>query len=139
MSGLSSHPTPPARPTQPTAPAVGASAPAAQSAAPAGDRPAGGPAAYPPSGRRRGISRQSKIVLVGAAVALLAIVVITVATTASKAAPPRTPPAAKAFTLSLLGHPGQHSTRYGTGQRCSRARRAGSRTRSPQRSRGRKP
>jgi cytochrome c biogenesis protein CcmG/thiol:disulfide interchange protein DsbE len=46
--------------------------------------------------------------LAGAAVALLAIVVITVATAGSKATPPRTPPAAKAFTLNLLGHSGQH-------------------------------
>jgi thiol-disulfide isomerase/thioredoxin len=96
MSGHSSHPT---------HPAPAADAPAAGRA---DERPAGGSAAHRPDGRRRGISRQSKIVLAGAAAALLAIVVISVATTGSKAAPPRTPQAAKAFTLSLLGHPGQH-------------------------------
>jgi len=96
MSGQSS---------QPPHPAPAADAPDAR----ADDQPAGGPAARPAAARRRGISRQSKIVLVGAAVALLAIVVITVATAGSKATPPRTPPAAaKAFTVSLLGHPGQH-------------------------------
>jgi thiol-disulfide isomerase/thioredoxin len=68
------------------------------------DRPAAGQAV----GRRRGISRQGKIVLAAAAAALLAIVAITVATMGSKAAPARTPPLAKAFTLSLLGRPGQH-------------------------------
>jgi cytochrome c biogenesis protein CcmG, thiol:disulfide interchange protein DsbE len=73
----------------------------------ADDRPAG-PVPHTLSGRLRGISRQSKIVLAGAAAALLAVVVITVLTAGSKAAPPRTPPAAKPFTLSLLGHPGQH-------------------------------
>jgi thiol-disulfide isomerase/thioredoxin len=97
MSGQSSHPTPPTAADARSAPAAG----------PAVD-PAGGSAAVPPASRRRGISRQSKIVLAGAAAALLAIVVITVATAGSKAPPPRTPPAAKAFTLSLLGHPGQH-------------------------------
>jgi cytochrome c biogenesis protein CcmG, thiol:disulfide interchange protein DsbE len=95
MSGQSS---------QPTHPAPATDAPATR----ADDQPAGGPAARPPAARRRGISRQSKIVLIGAAVALLAIVVITVATAGSKATPPRTPPAAKVFTVSLLGHPGQH-------------------------------
>jgi cytochrome c biogenesis protein CcmG, thiol:disulfide interchange protein DsbE len=75
--------------------------------APATHTTPGGPAASQPA-RRRGISRQSKIVLAGAAAALLAIVVISVATAGSKAGPPRTPAAAKAFTLSLLGHPGQH-------------------------------
>jgi thiol-disulfide isomerase/thioredoxin len=93
MSGQRSQPTHPTAATPPPA---------------AGERPADGSAAQPPPGRRRGISRQSKIVLAGAGVALLAIVLITVATAGSKAAPPRTPPAAKAFTLSLLGHPGQH-------------------------------
>jgi thiol-disulfide isomerase/thioredoxin len=105
MSGPSSQPTQ-------ASPATGdlaadASAPAGQTAAQADHRPAGS-AAQPRAGRRHGISRQSKIVLAGAAAALLAIVVITVATAGSKATPPRTPPAAKAFTLSLLGHPGQH-------------------------------
>jgi thiol-disulfide isomerase/thioredoxin len=60
------------------------------------------------AGRLRGMGRQSKIVLAGAAAALLAIVVITVVTAGSKATPPRVQPAAKAFTLSVLGHPGQH-------------------------------
>jgi thiol-disulfide isomerase/thioredoxin len=107
MSGQFSNPNPtPAAPAD--APATAARAAAAQAAGQAEGRPAGGSAAHPPAGRRRGISRQSKIVLAGAAVALLAIVVITVATAGSKAAPPRTPPAAQAFTLSLLGHPGQH-------------------------------
>jgi cytochrome c biogenesis protein CcmG, thiol:disulfide interchange protein DsbE len=93
------------QPSQPSHPAPAADAPAAR----ADDQPAGGPAARPAVARRRRISRQSKIVLVGAAVALLAIVVITVATAGSKSTPPRTPPAAaKAFTVSLLGHPGQH-------------------------------
>jgi len=96
------------QPSQPNPPTAAAPAAAAQTTAQADERPAGGSAAHPPAGRRRGISRQSKIVLAGAAVALLAIVVITVATAGSKAAPPPTPPAAKAFTLSLLGHPGQH-------------------------------
>jgi cytochrome c biogenesis protein CcmG, thiol:disulfide interchange protein DsbE len=104
MSSHSPHPAPSS--------AADAPAAAAQTAARAGEQPAGGPAAHPadhsPAGRRRGISRQSKIVLAGAAAALLAIVLITVATAGSKATPPRTPPAAKAFTLSLLGHPGQH-------------------------------
>jgi cytochrome c biogenesis protein CcmG, thiol:disulfide interchange protein DsbE len=104
MSGQPSQPTHPSPATHATP------GPAADDSAPAqtDERPAGGSAAHPPAGRRRRIGRQSKIVLVGAAVALLAIVVITVATAGSKAAPPRTPPAAKAFTLSLLGHPGQH-------------------------------
>jgi cytochrome c biogenesis protein CcmG, thiol:disulfide interchange protein DsbE len=109
MSGQPSQPTHPSPATHAT-PGAAADAPAAaaQTARQADERPAGGSAAHRPAGRRRGISRQSKIVLVGAAVALLAIAVITVATAGSKAAPPRTPPAAKAFTLSLLGHPGQH-------------------------------
>ncbi len=46
--------------------------------------------------------------MAGAVAALLAVAVITVLTAGSKATPPRTPPAAKAFTLNLLGHPGQH-------------------------------
>jgi cytochrome c biogenesis protein CcmG, thiol:disulfide interchange protein DsbE len=104
MSSHSPHPAPSS--------AADAPAAAAQTAPRAGEQPAGAPAAHPadhsPAGRRRGISRQSKIVLAGAAAALLAIVLITVATAGSKATPPRTPPAAKAFTLSLLGHPGQH-------------------------------
>jgi cytochrome c biogenesis protein CcmG, thiol:disulfide interchange protein DsbE len=71
----------------------------------AGRRPAAGPAA----GRRRGFTRQSTIVLAAAGAALLAIALIGVLLTAgSKAAPPRTPPLARAFTLSMLGHPGQH-------------------------------
>jgi thiol-disulfide isomerase/thioredoxin len=102
MSGQSPHPTPPT-----PAPAAEFPAAAAEAAASAGD-PAGGSAAPPRASRRRGFSRQSKIVLAGAAVALLAIVVISVATMGSKATPPRTPAAAKSFTLSLLGHPGQH-------------------------------
>jgi thiol-disulfide isomerase/thioredoxin len=101
MSGQPSHPTPP---TAADAPGSAAGTQAAQTAV----GPAGGSAAHPRASRRRGISRQSKIVLAGAAAALLAIVVITVATAGSKATPPRTPPAAKGFTLSLLGHPGQH-------------------------------
>jgi cytochrome c biogenesis protein CcmG, thiol:disulfide interchange protein DsbE len=67
------------------------------------DRPAARAA-----GRRRGISRQSKIVLAGAAAALLVIVAIGAATLGGKPAPARTPPLAKPFTLSVLGHPGQH-------------------------------
>jgi cytochrome c biogenesis protein CcmG, thiol:disulfide interchange protein DsbE len=62
----------------------------------------------PVTRRRRGISRQSKIVLAAAAAALLAIVAIAAGTLGTKAAPPRTPPLAKPFTLSLLGRPGQH-------------------------------
>jgi thiol-disulfide isomerase/thioredoxin len=104
-AGPATHDTPPSHPTPSSAADPAA---AAQTAAPADERPAGGSAAHPPASRRRGISRQSKIVLAGAAAALLAIVVITVATAGSKATLPRTPPAAKAFTLSLLGHPGQH-------------------------------
>jgi cytochrome c biogenesis protein CcmG, thiol:disulfide interchange protein DsbE len=69
----------------------------------AGDRTA----ARPVPSRRRGISRQSKIVLTAAAAALLAIVAIAAGTLGTKAAPPRTPPLAKPFTLSLLGRPGQ--------------------------------
>jgi cytochrome c biogenesis protein CcmG, thiol:disulfide interchange protein DsbE len=62
----------------------------------------------PVTGRRRGISRQSKIVLAAAAAALLAVVAIAAGTLGTKAAPPRTAPLAKPFTLSLLGRPGQH-------------------------------
>jgi thiol-disulfide isomerase/thioredoxin len=72
------------------------------------DRPAAAPVPRAVAGRLRGMSRQSKIVLAGAAAALLAIVVITAVTAGSKATPPRTAPAAKAFTLGLLGHAGQH-------------------------------
>jgi cytochrome c biogenesis protein CcmG/thiol:disulfide interchange protein DsbE len=87
------------------------SADSAQPAPPAtqaDDRPAAGQVRRRFPGRLSGTSRQSKIVLAGAAAALLAIVAITILTTGSKAAPPRTPPLAKAFTLSMLGHPGQH-------------------------------
>lgn len=73
-----------------------------------GERP---PAGSPPpaaTGRLRGMSRQSKIVLAGAAAALLAIVLITAVTAGSKAAPARAQPSAKAFTLGVLGHAGQH-------------------------------
>jgi cytochrome c biogenesis protein CcmG, thiol:disulfide interchange protein DsbE len=62
----------------------------------------------PVTGRRRGISRQSKIVLAGAAAALLAVAAIAAGTLGTKSAPPRTPPLAKPFTLSVLGRPGQH-------------------------------
>jgi cytochrome c biogenesis protein CcmG/thiol:disulfide interchange protein DsbE len=72
------------------------------------DRPAAVPVPRAVAGRLRGMSRQSKIVLAGAAAALLAIVVITAVTAGSKATPPRTAPAAKAFTLGLLGHASQH-------------------------------
>jgi cytochrome c biogenesis protein CcmG, thiol:disulfide interchange protein DsbE len=65
-------------------------------------------AAGPVTGRRRRISRQSKIVLAAAAAALLAIVAIGVGTLGTKATPPRTPPLAKPFTLARLGSPGQH-------------------------------
>jgi cytochrome c biogenesis protein CcmG/thiol:disulfide interchange protein DsbE len=71
-------------------------------------RPAAGPVPRTVTGRLRGMSRQSKIVLAGAAVALLAIAAITVVTAGSKATPPRVQPVAKAFTLGILGHPGQH-------------------------------
>ena len=59
-------------------------------------------------GRLRRMNRQSKIVLAGAAAALLAIAAITVGTVGSKATPPRVQPVAKAFTIGLLGHAGQH-------------------------------
>ena len=72
------------------------------------DRLAAGPVPRTVTGRLRGMSRQSKIVLAGAAVALLAIAAITVVTAGSKATPPRVQPVAKAFTLAILGHPGQH-------------------------------
>ena len=72
------------------------------------DRPAAGPVPRTVTGRLRGMSRQSKIVLAGAAAALLAIAAITVVTAGSKATPPRVQPVAKAFTLGILGHPGQH-------------------------------
>ncbi len=72
------------------------------------DRPAAGPVPRAVTGRLRGMSRQSKIVLAGAAAALLAIAVITVVTAGSKATPPRVQPVAKAFSLGMLGHPGQH-------------------------------
>jgi cytochrome c biogenesis protein CcmG/thiol:disulfide interchange protein DsbE len=72
------------------------------------DRPAAVPVPRAVAGRLRGMSRQSKIVLAGAAAALLAIVVITAVTAGSKATPPRAQPPAKAFTLGLLGHAGQH-------------------------------
>lgn len=64
-------------------------------------------AAPPVTGRRRGISRQSKIVLAAAAAVLLAVA-IAAGTLGTKAAPPHTPPLAKPFTLRLLGSPGQH-------------------------------
>ncbi len=57
---------------------------------------------------RRGISRQSKIVLAAAGAALLAIAAIAAGTMGTRAAPSHTPPLARPFTLSLLGHPGQH-------------------------------
>jgi cytochrome c biogenesis protein CcmG, thiol:disulfide interchange protein DsbE len=57
---------------------------------------------------RRGISRQSKIVLAAAAAAVAAIAAIAAGTWGTKATPPHTPPLAKPFTLSLLGSPGQH-------------------------------
>jgi thiol-disulfide isomerase/thioredoxin len=60
------------------------------------------------AGRLRRMSRQSKIVLAGAAAALLAIAAITAVTAGSKATPPRVQPPAKAFTIGLLGHAGQH-------------------------------
>ncbi len=60
------------------------------------------------TGPLRGMSRQSKIVLASAVAALVAILVITLLTVGSKATPPRVQPAAKAFTLALLGHSGQH-------------------------------
>ena len=72
------------------------------------DRPAAGPVPRAVAGRLRGMSRQSKIVLAGAAAALLAIAVITAVTAGSKATPPRVQPPAKAFTIGLLGHSGQH-------------------------------
>ena len=72
------------------------------------DRPAAGPVPRAVAGRLRLMNRQSKIVLAGAAAALLAIVAITAFTVGSKAAPPRVQPVAKAFTLGLLGHTGQH-------------------------------
>jgi cytochrome c biogenesis protein CcmG/thiol:disulfide interchange protein DsbE len=72
------------------------------------DRPAAGPVPRAGAGRLRGMSRQSKIVLAGAAAALLAIAVITAVTAGSKATPPRVQPPAKAFTIGLLGHSGQH-------------------------------
>jgi cytochrome c biogenesis protein CcmG/thiol:disulfide interchange protein DsbE len=72
------------------------------------DRPAAVPVPRAVAGRLRRMSRQSKIVLASAAAALLAIVVITAVTAGSKATPPRTAPAAKAFTLGMLGHAGQH-------------------------------
>jgi cytochrome c biogenesis protein CcmG, thiol:disulfide interchange protein DsbE len=59
------------------------------------------------TGLLRGMNRQSKIVLVSAAAALLAILVVTIVTAGSKATPPKVQPAAKAFTLSVLGHSGQ--------------------------------
>jgi cytochrome c biogenesis protein CcmG, thiol:disulfide interchange protein DsbE len=72
------------------------------------DRPAAGPAPRVVASRLRRMSRQSKIVLAAAAAALLAIVVITAVTAGSKATPPRVQPVAKAFTLGVLGHAGQH-------------------------------
>jgi cytochrome c biogenesis protein CcmG, thiol:disulfide interchange protein DsbE len=72
------------------------------------DRPAVRPAARTVVGRLRGISRTSKIVLASAAAALVAIALIGILTAPGGATPPRTQPPAKAFTLSLLGHPGQH-------------------------------
>jgi cytochrome c biogenesis protein CcmG, thiol:disulfide interchange protein DsbE len=72
------------------------------------DRPAAGPVLRAAGGRLRRMSRQSKIVLAGAAAALLAIAVITAVTVGSKAAPPRAQPVARAFTVGLLGHAGQH-------------------------------
>ncbi len=72
------------------------------------DRLAPGPVPRTAGGRLRRMNRQSKIVLAGAAAALLAIAVITVVTVGSKATPPRIQPVAKAFTIGLLGHAGQH-------------------------------
>jgi cytochrome c biogenesis protein CcmG/thiol:disulfide interchange protein DsbE len=70
------------------------------------ERGMAGPVPRAVAGRLRGMSRQSKIVLAGAAAALLAIVVMTAVTVGSKAAPPRV--VAKAFTVGVLGHSGQH-------------------------------
>lgn len=72
------------------------------------DRPAAGPIPHAVTGRLRGMNRQSKIVLAGAAAALLAIVVLSMLTVGGKPAPPRVQPVAKAFTLGVLGQPGQH-------------------------------
>ena len=72
------------------------------------DRPAAGPVPRAVAGRLHRMSRQSKIVLAGAAAALLAIAAITAVTAGSKAMPPRVQPPAKAFTIGLLGHSGQH-------------------------------
>jgi thiol-disulfide isomerase/thioredoxin len=72
------------------------------------ERAVAGPAPRAVSGRFRAMNRQSKIVLAGAAAALLAILVVTIVTAGSKAAPPKVQPLAKAFTLSVLGHSGQH-------------------------------
>lgn len=72
------------------------------------ERAEAGPVPRAVAGRVRRMSRQSKIVLGAAAAALLAIVLVTAVTAGSKAARPRVPPMAKAFTLSVLGHAGQH-------------------------------
>jgi thiol-disulfide isomerase/thioredoxin len=72
------------------------------------DRTAAGPVPRAVAGRLRGFNRQSKIVLASAAAALLAIAAIAVSTAGSKATPPRAQPVAKAFTLGMLGHAGQH-------------------------------
>jgi thiol-disulfide isomerase/thioredoxin len=70
------------------------------------DRQAAGPAPGAVAGRVRRMSRQSKLVLAGAAAALLAIVAVTAFTLGSKATPDQPP--AKAFTVGLLGRSGQH-------------------------------
>jgi cytochrome c biogenesis protein CcmG, thiol:disulfide interchange protein DsbE len=72
------------------------------------NRPAAGPVTRPAGGRLLGLSRQSKIVLASATAALLAIVALMVITAGSKATPPKVQPVAKAFTLTVLGHSGQH-------------------------------
>jgi cytochrome c biogenesis protein CcmG, thiol:disulfide interchange protein DsbE len=59
------------------------------------------------AGRLRRMNRQSKIVLAGAAAALVLIAAMTAVTLGSKPAP-QAQPAAKAFTVSMLGHSGQN-------------------------------
>jgi thiol-disulfide isomerase/thioredoxin len=71
------------------------------------ERPAVRPASRSVVGRLRGISRTSKIVLASAAAALVAIALVGILTAPGTAAPASTPPA-KAFSLGLLGHSGQH-------------------------------
>lgn len=95
-------------------PAASAGQAAAASGQPAGvtGRAAAGPEPSAQAGRPRGMrrlrgmSRATKVICIGAALAIAAITVISL-TGNGTGARPRTPPAARDFSLPALGHPGQ--------------------------------